>query len=79
MLYVIARRALPDVAISHINLTKEIPTLISFARNDGWNYDTKIYISKKNVSHNKKKAAEWLYSKYFRLSKQGRNSPRSMR
>ena len=44
------------MAISHINLTKEIPTLISFARNDGWNYNTKIYISKKNyISHNKKK------------------------
>jgi len=44
------------VAISHINLTKEIPTLISFARNDGWDYNTKIYISKKIISHTTKKS-----------------------
>ena len=44
VLYVIARRALPDVAIYYINLPKEIPTLISFARNDGRNCNTKLYI-----------------------------------
>ena len=32
------------MAISYVNLTKEIPTLISFARNDGWNYNAKLYI-----------------------------------
>ena len=51
------------MAISHINLTKEIPTLISFARNDGWNYNTKIYISKKICLTQQKKAAGRLYSK----------------